>query len=234
VTRDKWSALTPEELRLYVASLDGKLSAAQAELEDLRAKKGKNDDETDSSFVDPSPEELQTWAKECRIKIDAPPIFGSEPPPKMTQSALDRRGLSADEGQAVMSMLESMQREWKIQVAAYYIEATGDQTQAEVLSTRAMTSEIEASASEKERALLQQRMAQERAGLLPVPTDLSKASPYERYFREFADMGNETERRVAQIIGPEKAHQMRMENGGWGQKMSMSGCPSPEGSPVDD
>jgi hypothetical protein len=84
--------------------------------------------------------------------------------------------------------------------------------------------EIEDKSPPGERAAVQQRIAQERAGLVRPPADWSHASPIERMLRSLAAIGAESERAIAKAIGADRAHRLRWRDGGWPAKMEMSGC----------
>jgi hypothetical protein len=112
-------------------------------------------------------------------------------------------------------------------VRAWYVEATGDTAGADNLSPHAMGQELQEKAAPGEMGALQKRIAEERAGLIAPPSDLSKASAYERYYRALLALGDETERALAEVIGEEKAHKIRTQNGGWPMRSTVAGCPGP-------
>jgi hypothetical protein len=111
-------------------------------------------------------------------------------------------------------------------VRALYIEATGDVQGAETLSLDAMRGEIQEKGGHGEDDLVLQRIAQERAGLAQPPADLSKATPFERLFRAYIKLGDQSEQAIAKRLGPERAKAIRGD--GWGSRSSWAGCPNKE------
>jgi hypothetical protein len=111
-------------------------------------------------------------------------------------------------------------------VRGLYVEVTGDSGGADSLSAQAMGQELQEKAAAGEPDALQRRIAEERAGLAPVPAEaaLAKASPFERYFRALANLGDDAEKALAAVLGGEKAHQLRARGGGWSQRMGLAGC----------
>ncbi len=179
----------------------------------------------EGSWVDPSPAELATWAKECRIRLDLPPVMRGEP---MTVQPewIEQLKLTDAEVAAANQVFAEHAREGARRVRGWYLEATDDAAGADALSAFSMGQELQDKALPREPELLQQRLAQERAGLEPPPADLAKTSPFERYFRALVGLGDEVELLLAAKIGPEKAHGLRLAEGGWPMRMDMAGCPA--------
>ncbi len=87
-----------------------------------------------------------------------------------------------------------------------------------------MGEELHDKAAPGEPELVRRRISQERAGLAPAPADVQRLSPFERYFRALAGLGEEAERLLAARVGADKARAVRAEHGGWPMRMSMPGC----------
>lgn len=181
----------------------------------------------DGGWVDPTPAELAAWAKECRVKIDLPPIMRGEPM-KIPPAWARELAMSDDELAVANQVFVDLAADWATRVRAWYVEATGDAAGADALSAQSMGQELTEKATRGEPAALQKRLAEERARLVAPPADLSKASPFERYFRAFADLGNEAERLLAAKLGADKAHGLRVHEGGWPMRMGMAGCADDE------
>jgi hypothetical protein len=177
----------------------------------------------EGDYVEPSKEELLAWAKDCTVKIDFPPLM-SPRPFALGDDAIKAVGLNDGEVATANAVLARLKTDWAGRVRGWYLEATGDTGGADALSVEAMARELTDKAAPGEPAALQKRLAEERAGLVPPPADLSSASPFERFFRAFADLGNEAERMLAAAIGRQSAHGVRTHDGGWPARMSMSGC----------
>ena len=124
---------------------------------------------------------------------------------------------------AVNKVLRDIQREVLDELRALYVEATGDQERADELSAGSMFSELVQMYREEE-GQIHQRIAQERAGLAAPPADLSRASPLERFLRRNAALGDETERRIGDVVSAARARRLREAGGGWGARMETAGC----------
>jgi ferric-dicitrate binding protein FerR (iron transport regulator) len=176
-------------------------------------------------WFDPGPEELARFAAECRVRNDfAPQLLNSEPF-DLPASRAQQAGVSEAERAAINRVMTELQREFQAQLRALYVEVTGDAARAEELSPQSMSSELRDKSPEGEASRINQRIAQERAGLAAPPADPSQLSALERFMRLQAGLGAETERRVGQVLGAERAHAMRSEDGGWGWRQETVGCP---------
>jgi hypothetical protein len=174
---------------------------------------------------DPSPETLKSWAGECHIRNDEPGLDRWQP---QTTLGKNERGLEPSELGPVNDVMAQLQKDWKALVKQLYIEATGDVQGAETLSTEAMRREIEEKGAPGEHENILQRIAQERAGLVPAPTaeQIAKSSPFERLFRSYLELGDKTEAALAKRLGPDRAAAIRGD--GWGSRSDWSGCPHSE------
>lgn len=214
-----------ERQRQRIAALRRELDGARAGLADVRRQA--RDQEVDGDgqpWFDPSPETLRAFAKECRVRFDLPPFRGAEPMQISARDA-DRFGVTAKELPVVNEVLRDVHAYWIAFVRQLYIEATGDASGADTLSIEAMSREIQDKALPGEAERIRQLLAQERAGLIAPPGDWSTASPIERYLRHLAAAGDEVEVMFAARLGRERARQLREDNGGWGMRMEMAGCP---------
>ena len=176
-------------------------------------------------WFDPSKEDLVRFAAECRVRSDMPPILRPETlewGPRMAEEA----GLSGEELAAVNRALAELQRQVVAELRALYIEITGEAARADELSAQAMASELRDKSPEGEEGRINQRIAQERAGLVPPPAPGAALSPLERFVRHQAYIGDETERRVGEVVGAGRAHAIREQNGGWGLRQETVGCPT--------
>lgn len=213
-----------EAMRQQVASLAQRLrqlqtvaSAAPSEEPKARTFDSKE------SWTDVPAETLLEFARECRVQIDFPPMNAG--PFKLSPKLAEQLELSSDEVAAANQTFAELHASWLRRLRALYVETTGDNAGAESLSMQALSEELrEKAAGEGEAEALQKRIAEERAGLLPVPTDLTRTSPYERYFRSFANLGDEAEALIAGKLGKEKAHALRASDGGWPMRMGLAGC----------
>ena len=226
------ATITREELlvrdqaqREQIAALSGRLAQLEGAIAagGGKVRKHPGGPDGDGDWLNPTKEELLALAQECGVKIDLPPVMRGE---LMTidPGTAESVGLTAEEVTQANQAFAELASSWKSRVRGWYVEATGDHQGADQLSPHSMGEELQDKALPGEQAALQKRISHERAGLLPAPADLGRASPYERYFRALADLGNEAERVIGAKIGAEKAHKIRAENGGWGMRMSIAGC----------
>ncbi|MBK9030242.1 MAG: hypothetical protein IPL61_02690 [Myxococcales bacterium] len=163
------------------------------------------------------------------MAIDLPPV-SSPRAMELSPEVIKDLGLGDADVIAANAVFVRLRADWATRVRGWYIEATGDAAGADALSADAMGRELQDKAIPGEPAAVQRRLAQERAGLVAPPADLSKASPFERYFRALADHGNEAERMLGGAIGPERAHQVRRHDGGWPMRMTIAGCDDEDGA----
>ncbi|MCL4223702.1 MAG: hypothetical protein KJZ91_04425 [Myxococcales bacterium] len=225
------STITREEILARDRAQREQIAALGARLQELEgaragARGGRrpgppSDDEVD--WIDPGPDELLALARECGVNLDIPPVMRGDPmqiDPATAQAA----GLTADEHAAANQVFVELARSWKQRVRGWYVDATGDHQGADQLSAHAMGEELHDKAAPGEPELVRRRISQERAGLAPAPADVQRLSPFERYFRALAGLGEEAERLLAARVGADKARAVRAEHGGWPMRMSMSGC----------
>jgi hypothetical protein len=109
-------------------------------------------------------------------------------------------------------------------VQELFIEATGDGRGADNLSATAMLNEVFDKAAPGELTDIRRRVASERAGLLAPPADWSRLSPIERLFRLQIGLGDEAETALAEVLGKERARDLRAKEGGWGMQHEWAGC----------
>ncbi|HVV82050.1 MAG TPA: hypothetical protein VHE35_03180, partial [Kofleriaceae bacterium] len=178
----------------------------------------------DGDWVNPTQAELAQWAKECRVRLDFPAVVRGETE-KVSPDVARDVGLTDAEVAAVDQVFADLAADWAKQVRGWYVEATGDAAGADALSAQAMGQELQEKAAPHEPQQLQKRLAQERAGLVRPPASLAGTSPYERYFRAMAGLGDEAEHLLADKLGADKAHAIRTHDGGWPMRMQMDGCP---------
>lgn len=231
------AGITRDELLVRDQAQREQIAALSTRLKELegavavgggRMKRPGGPDGLDGDWLDPSKEDLLALAKQCGVKIDIPPVMRGEAmtvPPDHAEQI----GLTPEEVAAANQVFIEVGKQWRSRVRGWYIEATGDATGGDQLSAHAMGEELQDKAAPGEPGLVQKRISHERAGLALAPPDLSRLSPYERYFRALADLGSETERMLAAKLGPEKAHKLRAIGGGWGMRMAMAGCDGEDG-----
>lgn len=228
--RSKLAQLDRKTLEEQLVSTQTELARAKDLLDTYRERaeeSGVNLDSDTEDWFDPSPETLKRLADRCEVRMDSPPILGTDLP-VLDGKEGKRLGLSSEETTGVNNVLASLQKQWREQVVTLYIEATGDQDGAQTMSIHAMGNEIADKALPGEQEMVLKKLSHERAGLLPVPTDFSQMSPYERYMRLFSSFGDQFESALTPILGPERARSFRAGGRGQGigaMRAGMGGCP---------
>lgn len=220
--------------RAEIASLRSKLREREGTRVARAAGAGTGGQEPDGRpWFDPGEDTLKAFAAECRVRFDLPPIQGVTPR-ELSADEASALGLSQSERAKANRALAAMHARFVEEVRALYIEATGDEAGADVLSPSAMGSEIRDKSLPGERGRVQQQIARERAGIAPAPRSLQGTSVAERYMRFLASAGDDLEVLLANELGPERARQLREENGGWGKRMEMAGCPQQDRNEDED
>jgi ferric-dicitrate binding protein FerR (iron transport regulator) len=180
--------------------------------------------ERGETFVDPTKEELLDYAKECRIAFDTPGI--TLEPFELDDREAAELALGASERGQLERRLNNLHGRILEELRALYVEVTGDRSGAESLSPTALAEEITSKSPREETQLILQKISHERAGLLQPPASLQGTSAAERYYRLMTRVGDDFERELGAVIGPERAHALRKKEDGWGHKHGMShGCP---------
>ena len=230
LARDAAQRETIQELAVRIAGLEKQLAARAVTVDGTVVAGGpgpgrRGDDDGDGRpWFDPSPELLASWAAECRLRFDTPPIESSEPYALGPELAA-QMGIEPHEIDVINQVLAAQHAAWKATLVALYIEATGDADRAESMSPSALAQEIEDKAAPGEPQEIRARIARERAGLEQPPADLSQASPVERFLRAYVELGNDLEDLLARELGPARARELRQLNDGWNSRHEMSGCP---------
>ncbi|MEM6991172.1 MAG: hypothetical protein AAF721_11760 [Myxococcota bacterium] len=186
------------------------------------------------SNVDPEPAVLEEMARCGTIKIDRPPFLqkrtptGYAPPPELT-ALVD---LSDDEIALMTEVNTKFANDFSTDLQQIVADLN-DGTAAPVppgapawAIIPSFISAMDASAPDDAAADLRRKIAQERAGLATPPAEDADLEPFERYERMRADVGENYEKALAEVLGADRAHELRVANDGWGSNMLFGGaCP---------
>lgn len=174
-------------------------------------------------MFDFSPEELQWMAKNCQIRYDVP---GYTMALGVQLDADDARKLQITDTQlaAVNKVLAEGDNRIIEAMRDLYVELTGDRRVAEALSPHNLQHEIFEKSPPAELHRAFQRLAAERAGLARPPADETGMSPVERLLRLLERAGDDYQRRLADVLGPDQAASLRRKSAGMGRRVQ-SGCP---------
>ena len=202
-------------LRRRVAELEHTLEGMPRPTEPGEPPRDKYDDFT--------PEELAWMAKRCELRYDVP-TYALELGAQVSPAEAASLRLADDERGAVNQVLSEGNSGLVEQMRQLYIELTGDRAVADALSPRNLQHEIfsKSRPGDLERAL--QRLSAERAGIAQPPAELTGLSPVERLLRLLAASGDQYQERLAAIIGPDRAAQLRRAGAGTGTRIQ-AGCP---------
>ena len=202
-----------EALRTRIAEQDKELAQLRPQAP-VAAKMAKGK----SRILDPSREELLARVERCEVAFDSPPFKGFD------ERAAQRLGVSEAEREAMNEAMNEVRDHAVAEMRKLYIEMSGDTALADRLSPGTMESEIFAKAPEGARPRARLQLARERAGLASTPADLSQTPVTERTLRLMMSIGHLFERKLAERIGPDRAHSLRAQQDGWGGKTVANGC----------
>jgi hypothetical protein len=217
-----------------LAELRANASADRSEIDRLRARieslGGKPDEsspreraqlcanrplENGCSWVDPDKDTLREMARCAAIRVDKPVfLVNTETPTSPSDEWIADRGLSTAEARALAKENEQFRRKHEEALLHLYEEAGGDAEVAGDQPPQVLEGMIEALLDKAEMEAAQRRLARERAGL--PGSDSSALTLADRLVREVYGAGDEYERSVAKVLGPERAHELRLVDDGWG------------------
>ena len=174
-------------------------------------------------FFKPTKDELLQMAKECQVRWDTPEL--TIPPATMRDEFALEAGVNDDERRDYDRVAAEFSQKMMAQLRSLYVEVTGDKAGADSLTAPAIISELR---DKSPKAVVQEaywRLSQERAGLIPVSTNTTGASAFERFLRLEMGSGDDFENALAATIGATRAHALRTEEGSWGNRLMLGGCP---------
>jgi hypothetical protein len=217
LARDQQQRTEIEKLRARVRDLEGPRGGDEA-----AGRRAGGD--AKAPFFAPSKDELQALAKECKLKWDTPPI--GVQPWTWGQKRAEENGLSEAERLEMNRINAETNARVVAELRALYLEVTGDKTGADNLTPNALEEEIRAKSRERDLQEAFARISRERAGLQPAPADPKSLPPVEWMQRLLSNLGDQYERDLGAAIGPDRAHDLRTKNDGWGSRSQSShGCP---------
>jgi hypothetical protein len=212
LVRDQQQRTELEKLRTRVGELEAASKSADGKKKDERP------------FFDPSKDELQQMAKDCKLKWDHPPIvsnidgMGFKNTPELGITDQERAEIirvRTEENGRVLKELRSL-----------YVEVTGDKSGAESLAPQALENEIMSKSPEETMQQVFYKLSHERAGLVAAPASTAGEPAAERLMRLMTGLGDDYEQKLGGAIGPDRAHQLRADQNGWGSRsQAQVGCP---------
>jgi hypothetical protein len=200
-----------------------KLRAQVKQLESAGAQAASGEKKRDD-FTNVGKDEVQQMAKDCRLKWDQPGI--NSKPETIGDEFAQKVGLTDAERAEANKVTADLNAQVTAQLRQLYIEVTGDRAGADTLTPAALQQEILEKSSEKDAKQAYYDISHERAGLQPSPASLAGEPPVERMMRLMTGLGDQYEQNLGKVLGPDLAHRMRTERGGWSSRsVSSMGCP---------
>ena len=167
-----------------------------------------------------TPAEQQAMARHCEVRIDMPPLEGDKW--KLTPSEGARLHLAEDQQPRVAAAVNKVRDDAIARLRALYLEATGDAGGAQVLAPMTLGQELLHKSLPAEVEAARARVARERAGIDPPPSEPGAGTVPERYFRYMTTIGDAVQHELEPIVGATQAGIIRDRVDGWHQ--TMNGC----------
>jgi len=180
------------------------------------------------AWLHPPKDHLADLARLCEVRFISPEITGDQVPTVDNKDA-KALSLSSNERTELDQTLRQMHQSFVDSVRQAYADGATDPSQASSLSVEQMMDDIQERPSNGfDQA--RQRLALERAGMATPPAAAADLPPGERIFRLSAGLGDDFERRLADRLGADRAHQLRYSPlaAPWMNSFSQSGCPTPQ------
>ena len=181
-----------------------------------------------SAWAHPAKNELTDMATRCELRFISPAITESRAPTVDDEHA-KALSLSTKERTDLDQTLREMHQGFADSVRQAYAEGATDPTKGLSLSPEQMINEIQSRPNSGfEQAA--RKLALERAGLAAPPAAGADLAAGERIFRLSAGLGDDFERRLADRLGVDRAHQLLYSPfaGPWTNRSAQSGCPAPQ------
>jgi hypothetical protein len=168
-------------------------------------------------------QERQALARRCNFRWGLPRSITRPEQPL----DLDRAGeLTTPERVAVERLLEQHRAQYFERLRVIHREVTGAAHVDPGLSAMALFREIDVAASKAEGRTARRRILLEWADDLEPPADEASLSGIERFWRLEVGVLDDLTRRLAEVIGPERAHTLVQHTLGYSASGNETGCPS--------
>lgn len=204
------------DLRAQIRELERELGEAPKTAEQL-------EEEMSRKFVRnlfrPSKEELLEAAETCAVSYAMPTRIGDR---FIVDSMADEIDLTAAERQAIEAALGQGEKQWEARVRSIYLDASGDEEGAEVLSVAAMELEIQEKALAEEELAARTQVSKERAGLLEARA-AGESTPLEAYLRAAVARTDASAAAVSSVLGEDRGLEL-LERVGLHMNQYMGGC----------
>ena len=178
-----------------------------------------------ATWLNPSANELAELAKHCEVRFVIPAITENQRPP-LTDEDATALSLSYRERGLIDRTLADMHKEFREFAARAFAEGAGASPAGSAPTLEDMLADLQ-TRPENGFEEAREKLARERAGLIPPPKPGTHLPPGERLLRRWATLGDELERRLSDGLGSERAHQLRFSpRAVWTRRFAESGCRS--------
>jgi hypothetical protein len=165
------------------------------------------------SYFDPTPEALEKMADCGVVAWDQPPVWDESA--SFDPQWRDAVDLGDAEAEALDTALSDFRERSVAELRRYYVELGGDTQAVESFTAQELLQLVYGRLDGEELAATREAIARERAGREEVPEDASVAG---RFMRWEAQLGDAFEDELGHRLGPERAHELRAADEGWGNK----------------
>lgn len=176
-----------------------------------------------AAWRSPNTLELGEMAKRCEVRFEMPAITENQAP-HVTDEASAALSLSSGERGLLEQTLSDMHARLRGFAEQAFLEAGGPTTKPSELSLEEILIDLQ-TRPENGFEQAREKLARERAGLMPPPQSGLPQPPGERLLRLWATVGDQFEQRLAGELGSDRAHQLRSSpQAVWMNRFSHSGC----------
>ncbi len=177
------------------------------------------------AWAHPSKDKLAEMAARCELRLISPAML-EEQPPTVDDEHAGALSLSAQERAELDQTLRQMHESLAASVRQAYAGGSTDPTIGSSMSAQEMIDEIQ-DRSGDEFLQARQKLALERAGMATPPAAGADLPPSERILRVSAGLGDDFERRLADRLGANRAHQLLYSPLArpWVRTSTLVGCP---------
>ncbi|MGH1344077.1 MAG: FecR domain-containing protein [Nannocystales bacterium] len=166
------------------------------------------------SFPHPEPAVLLEMGRCGVVKTDYPALLVAATAPQVLGSHWDKAGLTTEESTRLLARGLKFRARYLAVLRALFVEAGGTPDVARALSGRPLLLQADQRFEPEELESSRRQLALERAGLVD-PLGDDEMALEDRYIRHRLGAGDAFEGVVAEVVGTERARQLRRAHNGW-------------------
>jgi len=177
------------------------------------------------AWAHPPKDKLAEMAARCELRLISPAMLEKQPPTVDDEQA-KALSLSTHERAELDQTLRQMHESFAASVRQAYAAGSTDPTIGSSMSVQEMIDEIQ-DRSGDEFLQARRKLALERAGMATPPAAGADLPPSERILRVSASLGDDFEKRLADRLGADRAHQLLYSPLArpWVRPSTLLGCP---------